>query len=69
MKWLKWLFRRGERGVLVLNMRPGDCVVSMIQYQGWLAVVSKYGEVYLITQDRFANPAEVPDLTVHQWSR
>lgn len=67
--WLKWLFRRGERGVLVLNMRPGDRVQSMVTYRDWLAVVSEQGEVYLITGDRFADASEVPDLTVHQWSR
>lgn len=63
-KWFQWIFRRGERGVLVLNMRPGDEVACMTTYKGWLAVVSKYGEVYLINNDRFVDPSEVPDMSV-----
>lgn len=62
-KWLQWIFRRGKRGTLLLNMRPGDEVVAMTQYRQWLAVMSRGGELYLISTDEFDNP-DVD--TVHQ---
>lgn len=64
VSWFRRLFRRGERGVLLLNMETGDRIVSMVTYRDWLAVVSERGEVYLINADRFVTPADVPDLTV-----
>jgi hypothetical protein len=50
--WLRWIFRRGVRGSLLLNMRPGDYAVSMIQYRQYLCVLSREGELYLIDGER-----------------
>jgi len=50
--WLRWLFRRGERNSLLLNMRPGDCIVAMIQFRQYLAIASREGELYLIDGDK-----------------
>lgn len=50
-QWLCWFFRHGRRGTLLLNMRPGDEVVSMIQHREWLAIATKRGELYLLDAD------------------
>lgn len=50
--WLRWLFRRGERGSLLLNMHPADHIVSMMVYRQYLVVCSRMGEVYFIDGDR-----------------
>ena len=51
-KWWHWLFRRGARGSLLLNMAPGDHIVSMVEHRNYLVVVSAYGELYYIDGDR-----------------
>ncbi len=68
-KWLRWLFRRGQRGALLLNMEPGDSVVQMTQYREWLVVASKYGEMYFITGDRLASPYETQDAVIFKNGR
>ena len=65
-RWFRWLFRRGVRGVLLLNMRPGDEVVSMVAYRDKLAVITRGGEVWIICEDRFCDPWDLPDMTVHR---
>ena len=51
-KWLRWLFRRGERSSLVLNMHPADSVVSMTPYREYLVIATRLGELYFIDGDR-----------------
>lgn len=63
-KWLRWLFRRGGRSVLLLNMAPGDHVVAMTPYRDLLAVATAGGEIYLISKSRFLDCWELPDMTV-----
>lgn len=64
--WPRWLFRRGKRGVLLLNMRPGDRIVSMTTYRDWLVAVSEQGELYMITDNVFADPADTAGVVVHR---
>lgn len=66
-KWLAWLFRRGTRGTLLLNMQPGDGIAAMTSHRGWLIVASRYGEIYMISTDKFASPYvdDVQDAIVH----
>jgi hypothetical protein len=51
-RWVRWLFRRGTRGSLLLNMVPGDRIVSMTVYREYLAILSERGELYLLDRDR-----------------
>lgn len=55
-KWLRWLFRRGTRSTLWLNMEPGDEIACMTPWRGWLAVLSRRGELYLVAADPFDRP-------------
>jgi hypothetical protein len=50
--WFRWLFRRGVRGSLLLNMAPGDEIVSMTQYRQYLTISTRYGELYFIDGER-----------------
>ena len=61
--WLRWIFRRGARSSLLLNMSPGDEVVSMIQYKSWLAIMTRGGELYLVSTDEFNHPEVDPALS------
>jgi hypothetical protein len=49
-KWLRWLFRRGERSTLLLNMAPGDEVIAMTPWQGYLVIATRGGgELWLVS--------------------
>lgn len=54
--WLRWLFRRGSRGTMLLIMEPGDEIAGMTPWRGWLAVVSRRGKLYLVAADNFDRP-------------
>ena len=66
MKWLRWLFRRGKRGTLLLNMAPGDSTKAMIVYQDWLVVLSERGEIWMINRSGFASPGETADVVAYK---
>jgi hypothetical protein len=56
IQWARWLFRRGVRSSLLLNMGPGDEVVAMIPYRQWLCISTRRGEIYMIGVDAFGSP-------------
>jgi hypothetical protein len=56
--WLRWLFRRGTRSSLVLSMRPGDSIVSMLVYRQYLCISTAFGELYMLDGDRLVEFSE-----------
>jgi hypothetical protein len=65
-QWLRWLFRRGQRSTLVLNMHPADQTVAMTTYRDWLVVLTRAGEVFMITADRWPTADTVPQAIVQR---
>lgn len=68
--WISWLFRRGKRSSLVLNISPADSVIGMMQYRQYLCITTKLGELYMLDGDRLVefseatfervDPSEIP---------
>lgn len=50
--WLRWLFRRGVRSSIVLNMGPHDHVIGMVVYRQYLVVTTAGGEMYMLDGER-----------------
>ncbi len=52
LKWWRWVFRRGVRSSIVLNMRPHDHIIGMVVYRQYLVMTTAGGEMYFLDGER-----------------
>ena len=57
-EWLRWLFRRGKKSSLLLCMKPGDSIVSIVVYRQYLCIGTAFGEIYMLDGDRLVEFSE-----------
>jgi hypothetical protein len=57
-RWVQRLFMRGIKSSLVLALRPGDSIVSLVLYRQYLVISTAFGEIYFLDGDRLVEFSE-----------